>query len=77
MALYLRGFCGNPVDNSVFDLWIKMWKSGQVFSQQRIRIPAIFGMSVLSEKNRAKKNLKKKFSNEKYAKSDSRIGEKS
>jgi hypothetical protein len=38
MALYLRGFCGNPVDNFKFDLWIIMWKIRQVLLQHKMQI---------------------------------------
>ena len=30
MALILRGFCGNAVENKSAHLWIKMWEIRQV-----------------------------------------------
>ena len=65
MALYLRGFCGNPVDKWISALWIKMWKIGQVFCRHNLTFPPLLrAPSDLRKNTREKKsknfNLKEK-----------------
>lgn len=64
-ALILSALCGNPVDNILWCLWIKMWKIGQVFLRQCLQSRKVADLLMRATK-RSMKISKKKFQIKKF-----------